>query len=330
MADDITDIDSYLNRYWRNISANPIRALALLLALGATLVVTNVVTIAILLVVGVVVMAQHLILLVRRARRPLSCVLWVRKFGRGSRSRRLQYLFQIITAPFGQVITLTDQDVRGPHAAFLLVGVIVLVLPPVFFVLDRDALPAGGTLEVLLPMYVVSLFVGAVSAAAIYYRSATTVRSAQDLHRLAAQVRRIRSQRYVLWGLGAQFVNCSTRDDELWRNVIRTLAPDVDVVVVDLGEGVSTNVEWELETLLSMRGTDRVLVVAPASRAQSAVEFKRAGACAADAKMHFNVLSYPDTYPRLAWSVGRTRRLATLIRPLQRAIGVASRHNDKK
>jgi hypothetical protein len=269
--------------------------------------------------------------MIKRGRRPPSVVLWLRRFHRGAHSRDLLRFWEGAVQPWGQVITLTDADVRRPMTSLILLVILNIVAVPMFLWMISPSLHLSNLAFAVALSSCVSLLVSSPFFFLIMKLSVTNLRYRSQLARILRHTRRIRSQKLLIWSGGSATIQCPPDDDDLWRMAISTLAPEVGAIIVDFGEGLSANMEWEVRELSRVCGPARLIFAiseSAASRDHSSV-LEQAEVARRQLRLpgkNPRIIIYPLNIPRIAIS----KRYESVVRPAQRVIGLVSHGVDTK
>lgn len=181
--------------------------------------------------------------------RPRAAVLWVRRFHRGSRSTAEQKFLEYTVMDWGQLITLADDSVDTDTASRMM-------LTWKYYVIAAVAL----AITALMTHSGVAAFVGGLIGFAVFL-FARWKRARVDLGdarvKLTNIVRAMHSRRMP--SSESVVLKCP-RDSDLWREVIVELSKTIDAAILSPAEG-SPQVDWEISTLASRLGTEKMLVL---------------------------------------------------------------------
>lgn len=260
-----------------------------------------------------------------RRKRPLTVVLWLRRFHRGSQSQGLLRFWESVARPWGQVITLSDEDVRRP--ATMTVNMVFLsatIVPAILIASRRQMTPV----RMVEGFFVLTCFAGAYAAAVLFVigmGAITKLRKPSAMKGVVRLVRRLRGDRILMWSGGSGVVHCPRDSDEVWQAAISALAPEVGVVIIDYGDGPSRRIDWEVETLLRLCGPGKMILAIPDAGPTQAerplpTEMESALRRLFGASPPPQVALYPQRVPRL-WV---QQRLEKVVRSAQRMVGVAA------
>lgn len=264
-----------------------------------------------------------------RRRRSPGIILWVRKFNRGSMSRYLAQLWDASAEPWGQIITLTDTGVRSPRNRILACVSFSLCWTLIALNAPRDLwLPSyfGGRhlIDNALTMLVLVWAGCGICVASLLRRVVIRVKSETDLDKVKLLLQRVRLQRSFLWSGHLKLVQADSRDDALWKMAFMSIARQADAVIIDPGDNLSENVEWELHTLTQSPALSTKVILALPARSPQAV--KAFVDTVVERRVHGivgvvpqeRVYYYPAKPPRLNLKTGRE-----LVRKAEEVIGLA-------
>ncbi len=266
-----------------------------------------------------------------RSRRPLSVVLWLRRFHRGAYSRDLLRFWEGAVSPWGQVITLTDDDVRRPATALITVTLIGVAMVPLFLWLRSPVMNFNNfAVNLAFDIFLSVLFTSTVLFSIMKF-SVTGLRHRSQLPRILRHTRRIRSQKFLVWSGGSGTIQCPPDNDDLWRLAVSTLAPEVGAIIVDIGEELSANVEWEAGELVRVCGPERLIFAFSERTASRGVSspFEHAEIASRLSFLsgtHPRMVVYPSKVPRIAIS----KRYEAIVHPAQKIIGLVSQGVDAR
>jgi hypothetical protein len=206
-----------------------------------------------------------------RRRRSSGIILWVRKFNRGSISRYLAQLWASSVEPWGQIITLTDASVRSPRkqlafcVGFCAFWTLLALRTP------HDLwLPSyfGGRhlIDNAMTMLILTWTGCAVCVAHLLAKVVIRLKTDADLDKVESLLQRVRLQRNFLWSGHLKLVQADSHDDALWKLAFISIARRADAVIIDPGDNLSENVEWELRTLTQSPALSRNVILALPAR----------------------------------------------------------------
>jgi hypothetical protein len=198
-----------------------------------------------------------------RGKRPLTVVLWLRRFHRGSQSRGLLRFWESVTRPWGHVITLSDEDVPASMTVNM-VFLCATIVPAILIAFRRRMTPE----RMIEGFFVLACFASAYAVAVLFLigmGAITKLRKPSSMKSVLRLVRRLRGDKILQWSGGSGVIRCPRDDDEIWQAAISTLAPEVGVVVIDYGNGPSDRIDWEVETLLRICGREKMILAIPES-----------------------------------------------------------------
>ena len=259
------------------------------------------------------------VMLSRRKRR-LSVVLWVRRFHRGSGSKQFFRLWQQAVGPWGQIVTLSDEQVRSPHVIYILIAVLFVGLQLMVRFIPLDKPFASGThiADPAESIFVLLLSIPIIAGVfyVIFKRSVTRIHSSADIEKIAHVVRQIREEKLFVYSGGARFITCQPENDDIWRLAIGKLAQNVDVVILDFGGGLTQNIDWEVTTLAKYCVKEQIIVAIP----EGAPIPQLSNVALGNTSNNSQLVTYPICVPWIAIS----KRAEAIFRPLQKAIGLAA------
>ena len=227
--------------------------------------------------------------------------------------------------PWGQVLTLTDEDIRRPVTAVVILLQICAVAAPTEWILFYRQMTRAQYLPYLLILCCLSLLLGLLMFWGIDKRSVVRLKNLSQVDDVLRQTRRVHSEKFFLWGMGSGTIQCPRGDDEIWRAAISKLAPEVGVVIIDCGDEVSAALLWEVDTLSSACGPEKMVLAIP-QRADATVDRLAFDAMESALQRRFAPAALPDVivYPRRIPRIAITRRYEAIVRPAQRIIGMAA------
>lgn len=264
----------------------------------------------------------------RRHRFP-GIILWVRKFNRGFISRYLAQLWDASAEPWGQIITLTDAGVRSPRTRIRACVVFCVCWTLIALGTPHDLwLPSyfGGKhlIDNALTMLILIWGGCAACVASLLRRVVIPVQTETDLDKVESLLQRARLQRNFLWSGHLKLVQADSRDDALWKMAFMSISQQADAIIIDPGDNLSENVEWELHTLTQSPAlSTKVILALPTGSPEAMKAFVDT---AVERRVHGivglipqeRIYYYPTNMPRLNFKAGRK-----LVRRAEEMIGLA-------
>jgi hypothetical protein len=186
-----------------------------------------------------------------------AIVLWIRRFHVGRESRRRLRLWELAVVPWGKMITLTDEAVSQPSLVIrtLIVGSIAVIpICGLFLWPFSDFSGAFGS-------SLVALIVNAILVYLARRTSRAVIERPSDIEKIRHKAQAMRREKVMI--SYSQFVHCVRDREEMWQMAIRELGVIVDVVLFDYGQGLSSSIEWELETLSRTCTPGKVVIAVP-------------------------------------------------------------------
>lgn len=262
-----------------------------------------------------------IMMLIRKKRSP-CVVLWLRRFHRGAASKSLLRFWEGVVQPWGQVITLSDADIKRPRTVLWLLFMICAIAPWVTMWNEvrmlRHTTIADSIVMLILGSVLAALMGGTYSFLSKKF-SVATLRNETDSGRVLSLVRKMRSSALMFWSGGSGFVQCPPDDDNIWRMAISALAPEVCAVILDYGTGISANIEWEVSTLLKVCGERKLILAIPAA-SNGSNEFESTMQRLFGGVLNLSVIQYPQKIPRIAIS----KAYESIVRPAQLTLGLVT------
>lgn len=176
-------------------------------------------------------------------------VLWIRRFHRGSQSHCEQSFLESVVAPTGRLITLADSDLQNWAGARLSRFLFITIAIFSAACLVGKAFGLGVSKEALI-----GLFIGVGTGGRLVDGGQIKLTKANWEKQLHSLLHKKSLEMY----LGGAVLTCP-QNSEIWREVIESLAPSVEAVIISATE-CTPQIEWEVRTLRTALSARKMVI----------------------------------------------------------------------